>query len=233
MRKFNLLAAIAVMVFTFIILSCSKEDNKDPDNQTGSVTDIDGNVYETVKIGSKIWMTSNLKTLRFQNGDSIPTTTNLNEDVSSEETPIYQWVYNGNNSLLNPHGRLYTIVAVLDNRGLCPEGWRIPSYDDAIELFNIVNSNSDKLKSINGWDPSTQEVINADNSTGFSAVASGERYANGTFDNFGLNGKWWTNTYSSSSLSYYTIFLNANYANTAFSGGYAGDGHSCRCLKDI
>ena len=63
-----------------------------------TVTDIDGNVYHTVSIGSQTWMVENMKTTRYRNGDLIGTTTPTNINISNERNPKYQWVYNGYDS---------------------------------------------------------------------------------------------------------------------------------------
>ena len=94
-----------------------------------TVTDIDGNVYQTVTIGTQVWMKENLKVTKYCNGDVIGTTTPASLDISGEDTPKYQWAPNGDESNVAVYGRLYTWHAVTDSRNVCPTGWHLP--DDA------------------------------------------------------------------------------------------------------
>ena len=62
----------------------------DHTGETGTVGDADGNVYQTIGIGGQIWMTENLKTTRYSNGDLIETTTPATLDIYAEVAPKYQ-----------------------------------------------------------------------------------------------------------------------------------------------
>src|SRR4030043_1346528 len=85
-----------------------------------TVTDIDGNMYNTVTIGTQTWMQENLKVTKYNNGDLIGTTSPPTLDISGEIAPEYQWAYNGNDTNVATYGLLYTWYVVTDNRGLCP-----------------------------------------------------------------------------------------------------------------
>lgn len=102
------------------ISSCNKDDSA---NDAIIVTDIDGNVYHTVTIGTQVWMVENLKVTKYRNGDLIGTTTPATLDISGEAEPKYQWVYDGKESNVSTYGRLYTWYAITDNRNVCPKGW--------------------------------------------------------------------------------------------------------------
>jgi len=93
----------------------------------GTITDIEGNVYNLVAIGTQTWMKENLKTTRYRNGDLIGTTTPATLDISGESTPKYQWAYAGNESNVITYGRLYSWHAVADSRNVCPTGWHVPT----------------------------------------------------------------------------------------------------------
>ena len=91
-----------------------------------TVTDIDGNVYHTVTIGTQVWMVENLKTTKYRNGVAIGTTTPATLSILSESLPTkYQWAYGGNESNVAIYGRLYTWYTVTDSRNIAPTGWHV------------------------------------------------------------------------------------------------------------
>lgn len=138
------------------------------------IEDIDGNSYHSVKIGSQVWMCENLRTTRFYNGDSIPTTDPFGKDISNEKLPIYQWVYNGDDELAEMLGLLYTWHVIHDKRGIAPKGWRVATDDDWRKLedyllnseYNLCSYKQSKLiaKAISMqdvWDINTiNEIMN-------------------------------------------------------------------------
>jgi uncharacterized protein (TIGR02145 family) len=135
---------------------------------TPTVTDIDGNIYNTVQIGNQCWTQSNLKTSRYRNGDVIS-----------------NFFYYGNNPQNDAiFGKLYQHSSVTDFRGLCPTGWHVPSNGEWNTLINFLGGSSlagGALKSthiqptIGGWSsPNT----GATNSTGFTGLPGGYRNAN-------------------------------------------------------
>ncbi len=118
-------------------------DNGDPD---GTVTDIDGNVYQTVIIGNQEWMAENLRVTKYNNGVAIPT--GLNSADWSNTTDGAYTIFDHNHSgadginspeeMVDAYGKLYNWHAVDDPRGLCPEGWSAPSDADWTQLVNYV-----------------------------------------------------------------------------------------------
>ena len=90
-----------------------------------TVTDIDGNVYQTVPIGDQLWMAENLKVTHYNNGDEIPTGYS-NSAWSNLSTGAYA-VYDDNESNADTYGYLYNWYAVDDWwHGVCPDGWHVP-----------------------------------------------------------------------------------------------------------
>jgi uncharacterized protein (TIGR02145 family) len=85
-----------------------------------TVKDIDGNVYQTVTIGTQVWMAKNLMTTKYSNGDLIGTTTPAILNIEGESAPEYQWAYDGNENNVATHGRLYTWFVATDSRKVCP-----------------------------------------------------------------------------------------------------------------
>ncbi|SVD28603.1 uncharacterized protein METZ01_LOCUS381457, partial [marine metagenome] len=101
-----------------------------------TVTDIDGNVYETVEVGEQVWMKENLKVTHYRNGDEIPTGYS-NDDWTNLTTGAYA-VYNDDSLNADIYGNLYNGYAVEDERGLCPEGWHVPTDQEYTELTDYL-----------------------------------------------------------------------------------------------
>jgi len=161
-----------------------------------TVIDIDGNVYKTVTIGKQVWMKENLKVTKYRNGDLIGTTKPATLDINAENTPKYQWAYEGNDSNVATYGRLYTWYAIIDNRKVCPIGWHVPSETEWTTLFDFLGEPSsvgEKLreKGTLHWKSPDEEVTNQ---TGFSALPAGSRWSNGKFAQMGECTHWWTAT---------------------------------------
>lgn len=110
---------------------------------TEKVYDIDGNEYNTVVIGTQIWLVENLKTTKYRNGDLIGTTDPANLSLASESSPKYQWAYGGNANNVATYGRLYTWYAATDSRNIAPEGYRVPTDQDLITLATYLIENGD------------------------------------------------------------------------------------------
>jgi uncharacterized protein (TIGR02145 family) len=196
-----------------------------------TVTDIDGNVYNTVTIGAQVWMKENLKVTKYRDGTVIGTTT---ADISAETSPKYQWACNGAESNVATYGRLYTWHAATDSRAVCPTGWHLPTDAEWTMLTDYLGGESvagGKMKEagITHWNsPNT----GADNSSGFSALPSGYRAYYGGFYSANHLGRWWSATeyYSSSSAWFRNLSYNYGYADRASSN--KGNGFSVRCARD-
>jgi uncharacterized protein (TIGR02145 family) len=215
------------------------------------ITDIEGNQYNIRTIGSQIWMTENLRTGKYNNGDPISTTSPATLDISEESTPKYQWSYDGNEDYVPTHGRLYTWYAVTDIRGVCPTGWHLPSDKEWTVLLNylIINgfgyegSGDDIAKSLaskTGWISwNTPGTIgnnpSANNGTGFTALPSGARvtYTGGLeFSMLNSSCAWWSSTQLDASIALQTILV---FNEPRVSRTYYGSkkiGVSTRCLKN-
>jgi uncharacterized protein (TIGR02145 family) len=133
------------------------------------VTDIDGNTYTTVTIGTQTWLVENLRTTKYRNGDIIGTTTTVN--YSAEAEPKYQFAYSNNENNVANYGRLYTWFAATDPRGIAPVGYRVPTDQDLITLatYLIENGNIysfDGLKNTGTVD-ADNKILKALSSTSF------------------------------------------------------------------
>ncbi len=162
-------------------------------SQSGTVTDADGNEYGTVQIDDLVWMTENLRVKQYDDGTPIP---NLQDNEQWGETTAGAWSHFQNDSANEANfGILYNYFATIDPRGLCPDGWRVPTQQDfaaletaagmpadslAAEGFRGIEANvGGKLKAISElWrDPNT----GAEDAFGFGALPGGARFAGGFF----------------------------------------------------
>ncbi len=225
-----------VIVFVLIcqlavLSSCKKDDSGTPSNPaSGFVTDIDGNVYQTVTIGTQVWMKENLKVSKYRNGDPIPT--NLTDDAWNSTTTGAYAIYNNDVANNTTYGKLYNWYAVADSRNLCPAGWHVPSDAEWTTLENYLGDSSvagGKLKSTsNLWNtPNT----GATNESGFFGLPGGNRLVNGTYNFIGYYGDWWSSTENSTTFVwsrglYY--YYGLSYRNS----GYKQGGFSVRCIRD-
>lgn len=198
-----------------------------------SVTDGSGKFYLTTKIGDQVWMAENLKTTKFQNGDLIPTTETPTQLIKTESAPIYQWTYGGNSDLVNNYGRLYTGVAVTDERKICPVGWHLPSDAEWDILKNHLGGEDIAARHLKVDTFSTSSSSRIE--TWFSAVGGGIRYAATLNDEdyfMAINetGYWWTSTYSNNGLL--TKAMSETNNKLATISNSLKHACSVRCLKD-
>lgn len=157
-----------------------------------TVVDIDGNVYNTVKIGNQVWMVENLKTTRFNDGADIPY---INSDWSNLETSGYCFYdFSVDNKAL--YGALYNWPAVNSSK-LCPNGWHIPSDSEWNTLINYLGGESYagsfiKHSGLTSW---TSSSSTSNNFSGFTALPSGSSSSViGYFIGKGSEAFWWTST---------------------------------------
>jgi len=192
-----------------------------------TVTDIDGNIYNTITIGSQVWMAENLKVTHYRNGDPIPNVTE-NSAWGALNTGAYCWFNNDETTYKNPYGALYNYYAVTDGRNLAPEGWHVPTGSEWAILVNYLGGESiagGKLKEAGNlhW---VCPNYGADNSSGFTSLPAGDRSSYFQFVNFGS----WTHYWFSTSNSGCQMNSNDSYIS---SYNYdARFGFSVRCLKD-
>ena len=199
-----------------------------------SVTDLDGNIYQTVKIGDQTWMKQNLNTSQFRNGDLIP---EVKTDVEWEKAGLEKkpaWCYyetNADNGKI--YGKLYNWYAVHDSRGLAPKGWHIPS-DMEWKALSTFLGGTDlagkklKEKGTTHWKTPNKE---ATNDSGFSGLPGGLNYSFGSFVHQGNVGYWWTSVEDSEETA---ILFSLSYENSTLADFFLnkGVGISVRCIKD-
>lgn len=202
-----------------------------PFTTTGTATDIEGNVYRTVIIGTQVWMAENLKITKYRNGDPIPNVT----EVSGWEylTTGAYCNYNNNSSYVTTYGRYYNWYAVSDSRNIAPIGWHVPTDDEWTTLTNYLggaNAAGGKLKETGTTHWSTPNT-GATNETGFTALPGSYCTTNGSFYLIGQIGYFWSSTkYNAGSawgrlMNYDSPSIHTNYYNNKV-------GLSIRCIKD-
>jgi uncharacterized protein (TIGR02145 family) len=208
----------------------------------GTVTDFEGNSYNTVKIGSQIWMRENLRATKYSDGTDIPSV--FSPSTEARLGKLYTWqaaMKNSSQSSATPSGV----------QGACPAGWHLPSNDEfgQLEYFLGVPSaqlsilgqyrGDDHAKLIKDADPALWgSTLPAINSTGFSALPTGIWY-NGSLLQIGEDGKiaaWWTTSVNITGGGQ-TISHTIGSSNNWFwvSGSISpspGNGLSLRCIKD-
>jgi uncharacterized protein (TIGR02145 family) len=206
----------------------------DSSTKLQSVTDIDGNVYRTVVIGTQNWMAENLKVTKYRNGDNITNIT-TNSDWGSDTSGAYGVYDNDATTYLDSYGRLYNWYAV-DNsssRYICPEGWHVPTADEYDVLSTYLGGNTvagGKMKET-GTDHWQSESSGTSNSSGFTARGAGYRLTNGTYGFLNQTFVFWTVSYASSSTAHYRAGMYGNGTLTVDSLNKKY-GFSVRCLED-
>ena len=197
-----------------------------------TVTDIDGNVYNTVTIGTQVWMTSNLKTTKYNDGTVIPLVTN-NTEWAALSTPGYSWYNNDEATHKSTYGALYNWHTV-NTLKLCPTGWHVPSDAEWTILTTYLGGESiagGKLKEI-GFSHWTSPNSGATNTTGFTALPAGYRHSDGSFINIGVSGPWWSSTEGNAISAWYRILGNQFSDVRRYNLGKEY-GYSVRCVRDL
>ena len=200
----------------------------------GTVSDIDGNVYKTIQIGTQTWMAENLKTTKFNDATSVPNVTDLNA-WNDLESPGYCWCLNDASTYKAVYGALYNWYAVNTGK-LCPSGWHAPSYDEwntLVTYLGGVDVAGGKLKETgtSHWNSPNE---GATNESGFTALPGSTRDYSADFaygDQIGIYGSWWSSTVADPSHRY-VLGMNNFQASAYISGAYYVSGYSVRCLKD-
>jgi uncharacterized protein (TIGR02145 family) len=213
------------------VFDCWEEVLSTKDINTNIVTDIDGNVYKTVQIGTQIWMAENLRVSRYRNGDLISNVENHEERRSIIATGAC-CNYNYNPDYDFEYGKLYNWYAVVDKRGLAPKGWHVPSAEEWLILIDFLGGKyiaGGKLKEAGKqhWEMPNK---GATNESGFTALPAGNSTGSGYFGSLGSIGEWWGTTIwngGGNRLSLSTIRTDLDLEGCSPSWSL-----SVRCLKD-
>jgi uncharacterized protein (TIGR02145 family) len=221
---------------TFNFIPCTDGDGINyPIVQIGSTKGTTGNLDPEANKGVQIWMAENLRTTKYLNGDLIGSTSPPTLNISGELEPKYQWAYEGNEDNVTDYGRLYTWHAISDSRGLCPDGWHIPTDADWTILTDYLGGElvaGGKLKETGFAHWETYFDL-ATNETGFTALPGGSRSSTGTFLQMRYFGSCWSATEYDASSAWYRImeFLSSSVTRD-YMAFTKKDGLSIRCVKD-
>ncbi len=204
-----------------------------------TVTDIDGNMYSTVQIGSQCWMAENLKVEQYSNGDAL-----LTPLLGASSSGAYS-VYDNLDSNKATYGLLYNWYAVDDARGLCPSGWHVPTDSEWTQMLTVLDPSTCESctgashSSTAGGQMKTTGTLEAGtglwlapntaatNSSGFSGLPGGLDGAGGQ----GFIGVWWSSSMLASFEAWSReLHFNNGGVNRGF--GTLNMGFSVRCIQD-
>ena len=248
---------ISILIFSLLISfkkSNGQPSNKDADSsgltdlQTQTLKDINGNVYNTVTIGTQVWMKENLKTTKYNDGSAI-TYIKIDSTWASLTTGAYCDYENtpGNSTT---YGRLYNWYVIDNNaatkvsgnggKNVCPTGWHVPSNLEWTTLITYSGGDSvaggvlKETGSTHWADPNW----GASNESGFTALPGGGRYPDGRFSRLWDEGHWWSATEflyppneKNATLAWFST-INYAHNNVSRDNGTKNCGFSVRCIMD-
>lgn len=201
-----------------------------------TITDIDGNVYNTITIGTQVWTKENLKVTHYRNGDQIPNVTDIVQWCSLTSGAYCSYDNDSANAAV--YGMLYNWYAVNDSRSLAPAGWHVPTYSDLDSLqiylgYDLVAGGKLKEVGTSHWmSPNT----GASNESEFTALPGGQRtdsFYSCMFSEITTQGYWWSSTEMDTT---YPWGINISYNSEGMTNWAASKkqaGFSIRLIKDL
>lgn len=236
-----------IIIFLFVANSCKKDDDNTI-NQTngkttaifnssltyGTMTDQDGNEYKTFNINGQTWMTENLRTTKYQNGDAIPKIGDSATWASLTTGAFCNYNKTEDIDTIATFGRLYNWYAVSDSRNLAPVGWHVATKTDWYLLTILLggeNIAGSKLKEIGNlhWFGVNSDVTNE---SGLTVLPSGLRHpSNSSFCCMGSRGIFWSSTQSDDSYAW-VMSIDSYSNNSDINSNHMNFGFAIRCVKD-
>lgn len=234
-----------MVLCSVLIIGCEKkEETPAVIPETGTVTDIEGRVYKTVKIGNQWWMAEDLAVKKYRNGDYI---SDIGINLAAEDI---RWSNDTVGAYCVDNTYLYNWYAVSkDSTSIAPEGWHIPTDNEWKELEIYLGMNQADADKLNwrGVDEGEKLKIKSKttgcwkefenvwdtNESGFTALAKGCRLFNGALGIPGLQcaGFWWSASENSANSAYYR-HLDYKNSNVFRYYGSKNYGFAIRCVKD-
>ena len=220
---------------------------------TSTVSDIDGNSYQTVSIGAQCWLKENLKVGKYNDGTDIPLDAtggpagNVAVESWSGLSSGAKTVYAHNSTYLNDLGYLYNWYAAVDNRGICPDGWKVPTKLEWQSLETFLSTGGDAgLKMMVTSTPYGWTAPSKTNSIGFTALSSGYRIglninplSSGEFLRAGVPGasgilyaRWWSTDSVSPTSKDEAVLEDQNSGGFYLNTSEPTQGASIRCIKN-
>jgi uncharacterized protein (TIGR02145 family) len=210
---------LSLLAFIMLVPACKKEQVQEPVAETGTVTDVDGNVYRTIKIGTQWWMAENLRVTKYRDGSKINViVADAKEEWKTDTAGAY-----------TEQLFLYNWYAVNNVKNIAPAGWHIPSDDEWKELerqLGMTSVEADKTgwrgthegeklmkenEKVTYW--TTYGDVWPTNTSGFSALPDGCRFFDGS-NGDGVakqTGFWWSSTKQGNEAWYrYLDYKNKN-----------------------
>lgn len=229
-----------MIIFLFAIVGCNKEVSNEIVKEYGSVTDLDGNLYLTVKIGEQWWMAENLAVTKFNDGTPIIYIALSEADSiwSNANEPSYTFI---NDSIF---GNLYNGKVVLSEKNIAPLGWHIPTDEEWKKLEKTIGMADSELNQTGWRGDSEAEILTSKNSFGwptggvlfgsdlygFNALPGGCRVFNGVTNIYSKTAFWWSRSTAENDIWYRYIDLNEKRIFRHFT--FPKYGMSIRCVKD-
>lgn len=199
------------------------------ENQSETVTDIEGNVYKTVTIGSQVWMAENLRTTKYNNGTSIPVVVDHQKWKNLTSAGLC-WYDNDKSKNNSTYGVLYNGY-VVEKEMICPSGWHVPTSSDWDVLQQKYGNYAGIQLKAQGTQHWKNNSVNVTNETGFSALGGGYRNTTGLFQFINETGLWWTST-TAHQTNLATRAMYGTNASVAKGSYPKNTGAYIRCIKD-
>ena len=200
------------------------------------IKDVDGNIYQTITVGTQFWMAENLKTTKYNDGTAIQLVTG-DKAWEALATPGYCWYNNDAVTYKSAYGAIYNWYTV-NNDKLCPAGWHVPTYYEWGTLttyLGVAPGSADSLASQNRKETSTTNWLNGSdvsiNRRGFLSFQGGYRNDDGSFSPIGDYCRWWMSAEWNIS-TVWGPFLTYGYRPGVNSFVGMREGFSVRCIKN-
>ncbi len=200
-RNLKIQIGIIMIACMSVMLSSCKEEEEERIIERGEMTDNEGRVYRTVKIGNKWWMAENLAVKKFNTGEAITYvgSQDPDEDWANIEGAGYTF------TLDSSKGFLYNYACLVDSRGIVPDGWRVPTDEDWKELERTIGMSASVIEAT-AWRGNEEAILLASKNSlgwssgvlfgndefGFDARAAGVRIFDGQRNLSGKVAFWWT-----------------------------------------